>query len=1118
MANGGGLTIQNAADVRLIGQSFGFAAGNTLTVTGMGTSLIGENLTATEDLSGTPGSIVVEDSASVDLTAGTFGFTIGVNETNGHLTVRTGATATADDALLGQRGTESTALVTGNNSRWSLNFLNIGGNSSSRGGTGTLTVEHDGAVQVADQTKFWSSLSSITIDGGAFETNRLTNHATAVTETHTATVSISDPVGGTALTVGTHNGSSTFDGLIQDVASSAAGSLRKTGTGTFTLAGANTFTGTTEIDAGQIIVANANALQNSTVSINVDNGLDVNGFNATIGGLAGSGSLDVDALNITVGGNDDDTMYAGELSGDGGSLTKTGTGTLALTATNIHTGGTLLDRGTLSLGNDGALGAAGLTVLTVGPTIDYADTVSIDNAIELQGSVTLNVDTGLATQSGAISQSGGAASVEKAGPGTLILSGTNSYTDGTVISGGRLSISTDANLGGGSGEVSIIGNGALQVTSTHSTTRDFTIIGDGGTVVVDSGQTYTVNGIIGASGSLAKTGDGTLTLSGANIYQGGTTLDGGTLSLLNDSALGSGGLTVLGSTIDYADGIEIANPIELRNDVTLNVDSGGATQAAVIGEDSGSFGISKTGVGSLTLTRANTFTGTTSIDAGKIVVASSNALLLSTVVINVDGGLDVTTNATNNIRGLIANADLDLGARTLNVSATTTVNAGATIDIGAGTLNAQDDVTLNSGTINIAGGRLDTTADRGNGQPITLTGTAELNVSNGGVVDMNGANPPPPGNRGGSLFVSGGTFNLEAGSRLQSRGGTGPGTTGDPGAAGAMNLSGGVANLDGEVNLRGRDGGDGGSGGDVTVSGDHAGALNGTIDLRGGDGALRQDGGDGGQLEILGGSFTFDDSAAVLDTTPGEGGNEGGRDGSPGAVDVFSGTLILNAGLITGDSSVTPASADPITLHETDIIVTGGDVVATAAMTIDAGAEIRLSSGSVTATTLREVNGGNFRFTGGVLTVDEFEGALTQAGGTLAAGTSPGITHITGRYTLNAGDLEVEIAGLLQDTEHDFYDVTGNVNLNGGSLHVSLISPFALSNFQQFDIVNVGGTLSGTFAGLPQDALVGNFGGTDLFISYTAGNGNDIALYTIPEPTSLALLGLGGLTLMLRRA
>ena len=66
-----------------------------------------------------------------------------------------------------------------------------------------------------------------------------------------------------------------------------------------------------------------------------------------------------------------------------------------------------------------------------------------------------------------------------------------------------------------------------------------------------------------------------------------------------------------------------------------------------------------------------------------------------------------------------------------------------------------------------------------------------------------------------------------------------------------------------------------------------------------------------------------------------------------------------------------------------------------------------------------------------------------------------------------------------------------------------------------FNFLRVGGTLSGQYDGLGEGDLFGNFGSEDLYITYTAGSGNDVALYTVPEPTTLllALLALVGTTL-----
>ncbi len=124
----------------------------------------------------------------------------------------------------------------------------------------------------------------MTINGGTFETDRLINH-TAVT----ATVSISDPTGGVALTVGTANGSSTFDGLIQD-GGGGAGNLEKVGTGTFTLTGANTYTGGTIIDGGTLLANNTTRSATGTGAVQVNSGGTLGGTLAP-GASAGTFSL-----------------------------------------------------------------------------------------------------------------------------------------------------------------------------------------------------------------------------------------------------------------------------------------------------------------------------------------------------------------------------------------------------------------------------------------------------------------------------------------------------------------------------------------------------------------------------------------------------------------------------------------------------------------------------------------------------------------------------------------------------------------------------------------------------------------------------------------------------------
>ena len=96
----------------------------------------------------------------------------------GYLTVQSGANVSVGNhALLGFDGDGlGEALVTGPGSLLSVGAdLNLGGQPSAQGGHGALTVESGGAVDVTWETEFWSSTSSITVNGGTFETGTLTN-------------------------------------------------------------------------------------------------------------------------------------------------------------------------------------------------------------------------------------------------------------------------------------------------------------------------------------------------------------------------------------------------------------------------------------------------------------------------------------------------------------------------------------------------------------------------------------------------------------------------------------------------------------------------------------------------------------------------------------------------------------------------------------------------------------------------------------------------------------------------------------------------------------------------------------------------------------------------------
>lgn len=153
---------------------------------------------------------------------------------------------------------------------------------------------------------------------------------------------------------------------------------------------------------------------------------------------------------------------------------------------------------------------------------------------------------------------------------------------------------------------------------------------------------------------------------------------------------------------------------------------------------------------------------------------------------------------------------------------------------------------------------------------------------------------------------------------------------------------------------------------------------------------------------------------------------------------------------------------------------------------------------------------GDVTFTGDVSGPGSFFGSGTATfTGSFSPGASPAEVDVEGSLAFDdTNTLEIELAGIL-DGEFDALLVQGDVSLDG-MLDVSLLAGFAPLVGQQFEILDVGGSLSGQFTGLDEGAVAGTFGATDLRISYLGGDGNDVVLTVVPEPTSLALLALGG--------
>ncbi|HCB5096393.1 TPA: autotransporter-associated beta strand repeat-containing protein, partial [Salmonella enterica subsp. enterica serovar Mbandaka] len=440
------------------------------------------------------------------------------------------------------------------------------------------------------------------------------------------------------------NTGGTFDNAI-----SGSGKVEKSGDDALTLSGANTYSGGTLISGGTLVASNVEALGTGDVTDNA-------------------------VLELNTGGDFDNAI-----SGSG-QVVKSGDETLTLSGSNTYTGGTLISDGTLVASNVEALGTGDVTnnaTLELNTGGDFTNNISGSGQVVKSGDKTLtlsgansytggttisdgtlvatNVEalgTGNVTDNATLELStggdfanniGGTGSVVKSGDETLTLSGTNSYTGGTLISGGTLVATNVEALGTGD----VTNNATLEL----NTGGDFT------------------NNISG-NGQVVKSGDETLTLSGTNSYTGGTTISGGTLVATNVEALGSGDVT---------------------DDATLELNTGGTFDNAI----SGSGQVVKSGDGALTLSGSNTYTGGTLISGGTLVASNVEALGTGDVTDNATLALNAGGDFTNNIGG--TGRVEKSGDKTLTLSGSNTYTGGTLIS--GGTLVANDVNALGTGDV-----------------------------------------------------------------------------------------------------------------------------------------------------------------------------------------------------------------------------------------------------------------------------------------------------------------------------------------------------------------------------------------------------------------------------------
>ena len=432
------------------------------------------------------------------------------------------------------------------------------------------TVINAGTLQLAspDSGATWATLPdtavNLTASGATLDANGFDQTIASLT----GVVGTLVKLGGSTLTTGDDNTSTTFAGVISSV---GAGSLTKTGSGTLILTGSNTFMTAANFNGGVIEAAslsnlgNAAALNFNGGGLRFDAAFDpsLNGRAITI--QAGGAVLDTQTFNVTIANSIG--------NGGAGGLDKKGSGMLTLSASPTYKGGTTVNAGTLQLASGAVLPATAVNLTATGATLDangISQTIgslagAAGTEFKLGGStLTTGGDNTSTTFAGLISSATGG-TLTKIGTGTFTLTGSNNTFSGPVnFNGGLINASSLSSLGVGT--ALNFNGGGLQFAGVFDPSSRTMTFQSGQAVLDTQANTIKLANAIGnnGAGGLDKTGSGILELDGKVTYTGATTIDAGVLKIDNNQSTTLGAISGAGTLeVDGASTILTATSINV---------------------------------------------------------------------------------------------------------------------------------------------------------------------------------------------------------------------------------------------------------------------------------------------------------------------------------------------------------------------------------------------------------------------------------------------------------------------------------------------------------------------------------------------------------------------------
>ncbi len=840
-------------------------------------------------------------------------------------------------------------------------------------GTSTLTPTVDLSAGVANAVTLEAGLTltgteSLTLSGTITNSNAtqtLTNNldpADTFTIAGLVNLSESNTIRNFILS-GTGNTVQSATSVIQN-GGTGASILEKSGTGTLTLNGDNTYTGETILRSGTLILGHRDALggtaarlqtattTDSVVQANTNltganalpnafllnvantivsgtNSIQFNGTTTNNGGnrtltnnMTGGATLTLGTVNLSEGNtartltfSGTGTTFVGVIANGGtgaGNLIKSGVGVLATTGTATFTGATTVNDGVLQIGNAGTTGNLNTTT-----GINLVATTSI---------LRFNRSTALTSHTVAIS---GAGAVEQVGAGVTTLAATtaNTYSGTTSISGGGLTI-------GNNGTAGTLGTG--DVVMSNSTTLTFN----------RTDAQNIVNNITG-TGNVTKTSTGavTLTPATANTFAGNITVLNNSLIAGNASAFGTAGNNVFVT----ATGAAIT--------ATLNLNDNNYTSGSV------------------------TMGGTTATSA-PVITTGTGILTL---------GGDLTYSATSNPLGAVISGNLDLGVATRSFNVADSTSATTDLDLQALVSGSGVGFTkTGSGTLSLGGGSAN-----------TFTGTTTVN--------------------GGTLILAKGAGLIVIGGNLAIGDGTGNDlvrlTNNDQIVSTSLvsfigtGANAGILKLNGQSQALGGLNSTGGAGivenGAVGLSSLTLNVASGTNDFSG----IIQNGSAGTLAliksglgtQVLSGANTFTDGTTINDGALEVG--SAGALGSSGTISFGGGALRFSSGNTTDYSArFSTAAAQPVKINTNGQSVTFATALTSSAGTLEkSGLGSLILSAANTYSGATAVNAGKL-FVNGSLDVAS---AVTAAGGATLGGTGsiPGTVTVNNSGIIEAGHL-----------------------------------------------------------------------------------------------------------------